>query len=53
MDNKIIKSVESNWSICRCSYLCGQHVLERGKSGDCSKTNAYIYNSFVFYLKNI
>lgn len=32
------------------SYLCGHHVQERGKSGDCSKTNAYIYNTFHFYL---
>jgi len=32
------------------SYLCGHHVEERGKSGDCSKTNGYIYNTFVFYL---
>ena len=33
------------------SYLCGHHVKERGKSGDCSKTNGYIYNTFEFYLK--
>jgi hypothetical protein len=32
------------------SYLCGHHVQERGKSGDCSKTNGFIYNTFVFYL---
>jgi len=32
------------------SYLCGHHIQERGKSGDCSKTNAYIYNTFDFYL---
>ena len=32
------------------SYLCGHHIEERGKSGDCSKTNAFIYNTFVFYL---
>jgi len=37
----------------RCaSYLCGHHIPERGKSGDCSKTNAYIYNTFEFYLQN-
>ena len=34
------------------SYMCGHHTPERGKSGDCSKTNAYIYNTFEFYLKN-
>lgn len=32
------------------SYLCGHHVGERGKSGDCSKTNGFIYNTFEFYL---
>lgn len=34
------------------SYLCGHHVKERGKSGKCSITNAYIYNTFDFYLRN-
>ncbi len=35
----------------RCnSYLCGHHIKERGNSGDCSKTNGYIYNTFEFYL---
>jgi len=32
------------------SYLCGHHIRERGKSGDCSKTNGFIYNTFEFYL---
>lgn len=32
------------------SYLCGHHIKERGKSGDCSKTNGFIYNTFAFYL---
>jgi hypothetical protein len=32
------------------SYLCGHHIKERGKSGDCSKTNGFIYNTFEFYL---
>jgi hypothetical protein len=32
------------------SYLCGHHIEERGKSGNCSKTNAFIYNTLVFYL---
>jgi hypothetical protein len=32
------------------SYMCGHHIAEREKSGDCSKTNAYIYNTFEFYL---
>lgn len=33
------------------SYLCGHHVRERGKSGDCSKTNGFVYNTFEFYLR--
>jgi hypothetical protein len=33
------------------SYLCGHHIRERGKSGDCSKTNGFIYNTFEFYLQ--
>jgi hypothetical protein len=33
------------------SYLCGHHIRERGKSGDCSKTNGFIYNTFEFYLR--
>jgi len=32
------------------SYLCGHHTKERGKSGDCSKTNGFIYNTLDFYL---
>ena len=34
-----------------CSYLCGHHIEERGKSGDCSKTNGFIYNTIEFYLQ--
>ena len=33
------------------SYLCGHHIQERDKSGDCSKTNGFIYNTFDFYLQ--
>ncbi len=33
------------------SYLCGHHVQERGKSGHCSNTNGYIYNTLEFYLQ--
>jgi hypothetical protein len=33
------------------SYLCGHYIRERNKSGDCSKTNGFIYNTFEFYLK--
>lgn len=32
------------------SYLCGHHIKERNKSGYCSKTNGFIYNTFEFYL---
>jgi len=32
------------------SYLCGHHIPERAKSGDCSKTNGFVYNTFDFYL---
>lgn len=32
------------------SYISGHHIEERDKSGDCSKTNAFIYNTCVFYL---
>jgi hypothetical protein len=32
------------------SYLCGHHIKERKKSGYCSKTNGFIYNTFEFYL---
>lgn len=34
------------------SYLCGHYTKERGKSGSCSNTNAFIYNTFEYYLKN-
>lgn len=32
------------------SYLSGFHIKERNKSGECSKTNGLIYNTFDFYL---
>lgn len=34
------------------SYLCGHHITERGRSNKCSVTNAYVYNTFDFYLQN-
>lgn len=34
------------------SYLCGHHTSERGGNDKCSVTNAYIYNTFDFYLKH-
>lgn len=33
------------------SYLCGHHTEDRGKSGKCSGTNAYIYNTLYNELK--
>jgi len=52
MDNYIVKIGGTRTGIKDrgSSYLCGHHVVERGKSGDCSKTNAFIYNTFEHYL---
>jgi hypothetical protein len=33
------------------SYLSGHQIKERGGSNSCSKTNGYIYNTFVFYAQ--
>jgi hypothetical protein len=33
------------------SYITGHHTKERGKTGDCSKTNAFIYNTLDFYIQ--
>jgi hypothetical protein len=54
-NNKIIKIGGTRDGLYgRCgSYNTGHHTKERGKSGDCSKTNAKVYNTFEFYLKNI
>lgn len=32
------------------SYLCGHHIKERNKSGHCSRTNGFVYNTLLFYL---
>lgn len=34
------------------SYLCGHHTPQRGKSGKCSITNAFVYNTLDFYVRN-
>lgn len=34
------------------SYLCGHHTEDRGKSGRCSVTNAYIYNTLDYVIKD-
>lgn len=54
VDGKIVKIGGSRTGLAgrAGSYLCGHHVQERGKSGDCSKTNGYIYNTFDHYLRN-
>lgn len=54
INNKIVKigGTRTGLKGRASSYLCGHHTKENGKSGDCSKTNAYIYNTFYFYLKN-
>lgn len=33
------------------SYLCGHHTQDRGRSGKCSVTNAYVYNTLYHHLK--
>lgn len=33
------------------SYISGHHTKERGKTGDCSKTNAFVYNTLDFYIQ--
>jgi hypothetical protein len=54
VDGHIVKIGGSHKSLCdRCgSYLCGHHIRERGKSGDCSKTNGFIYQTFDHYARN-
>lgn len=54
MNKKIVKIGGTRTSLKERigSYLCGHHVEGRGKSGKCSVTNAFIYNTFEFYLKN-
>lgn len=53
MNGKIIKIGGSRTGLEKrtVSYLCGHHTLERGGSGKMSITNAFIYNTFEFYLK--
>ena len=31
------------------SYLTGHHTIDRGKSGSCSNTNSFMYNTLLFY----
>lgn len=54
IDDKIVKIGGTRTGLKQraASYLCGHYTLERGKSGKCSVTNAYIYNTFDFYLRN-
>jgi hypothetical protein len=32
--------------------MCGHYTDDRGKSGKCSVTNAYVYNTFDYYIRN-
>ena len=52
IDNKIVKIGGTRTGLKGRvgSYLCGHHIPERGKSGKCSVTNAFIYNTFEYYL---
>lgn len=34
------------------SYLCGHHTEDRGRSGKCSVTNAYLYNTLEHVIRN-
>jgi hypothetical protein len=53
VDERIVKIGGSFTSLSgRCgSYLCGHHIPQRGKSGDCSKTNGFIYQTFDHYIR--
>lgn len=53
VDDRIVKIGGSFTSLSgRCgSYLCGHHIPQRGKSGDCSKTNGFIYQTFDHYIR--
>jgi hypothetical protein len=52
INDRIVKIGSTRTGLCKraASYLCGHHIRERGKSGDCSKTNGFIYNTIDFYL---
>jgi len=52
IDQKIVKIGGTRNGIQQrsISYLTGHHTKERGKSGYCSNTNAYLYNTFIHYL---
>lgn len=53
IDNKIVKigGTRTGLKGRAGSYLCGHHIPERARSGHCSNTNAYIYNTFDFFLE--
>ena len=52
INNRIVKIGGTRNSIIERfgSYLCGHHIIERGKSGKASQTNMYVYNTLYFYL---
>jgi hypothetical protein len=47
IDGKIVKIGGTRTGLANraASYLCGHHTEDRGKSGKCSVTNAYLYNT--------
>jgi hypothetical protein len=53
VDGRIVKigGTRTGLSKRSASYLCGHHTKERGKSGYCSSTNAFIYNTLEYYLR--
>jgi hypothetical protein len=54
IDDNIVKigGTRNGLAARAASYLCGHHIAERGKSGKCSVTNAYIYNTLDYYIRN-
>ncbi|MFM2394296.1 MAG: hypothetical protein RLZZ546_2278 [Bacteroidota bacterium] len=52
IQNRIVKIGGSRTSLKNRtgSYLCGHYTSERGGKDKMSETNAYIYNTFDFYL---
>ncbi len=54
IDNRIVKigGTRTGLKERTVSYLCGHHTIDRGGSGKCSVTNAYLYNTLDYYIKN-
>lgn len=54
IDNRIVKigGTRNGLQQRTGSYLCGHHTEDRGGSGKCSVTNAYLYNTLEHVLRN-